>query len=319
MVNGALTAPSLARNPLPRRVSLWLALVASLTMALVQLKDLPFFVESVEQRLVFDPIPVDAALLRAISAAYGVEEVHLTMPDGVVLHGWLKRPERLRAGEKYPLVIVYGGVRREISEFVQEARGPGRWGWLMVNYRGFGLSGGAPTEHAVLEDSKRVYDWAASRSDVDAGNIVVLGRSLGSYVAVTVAAARRARAAILATPFDSAVALGEKRFPHLPVRWFVGDRFDPASLAPAISVPALFVLAEKDEITPAENGRALAQKWGGLKELVMLPGATHSGIESREEFWGSVGNFLKNISAPALTASAAVAVTASSSVPSRGR
>jgi pimeloyl-ACP methyl ester carboxylesterase len=101
------------------------------------------------------------------------------------------------------------------------------------------------------------------------------------------------------------VALGEKRFPLLPVRWFVGDRFDSAALAPAISVPALFVLAEKDEITPAENGRALAQKWGGLKELVMLPGAGHSGIESREEFWGSVGDFLKKLSAPALTASAA--------------
>jgi pimeloyl-ACP methyl ester carboxylesterase len=212
----------------------------------------------------------------------------------------------LRAGEKYPLVIVYGGVRREISEFVQQAHAPGRWGWLMVNYRGFGLSGGVPTERAVLEDSKRVYDWAASRADVDAANIVVLGRSLGSYVAVTVAAARRARAAILATPFDSAVALGEKRFPHLPVRWFVGDRFDPASLAPAVSVPALFVLAEMDEITPAENGRALAQKWGGLKELVLLHGATHSGIESREEFWGSVGDFLKKLAQPAtITASAA--------------
>jgi pimeloyl-ACP methyl ester carboxylesterase len=255
---------------------------------------------------VFDPIPVDAALLKAIPSSHHVEEVHLTMPDGVQLHGWLRRPERLRAGERYPLVIVYGGVRREISEFVQEARGPGRWGWLMVNYRGFGLSGGVPTERTVLEDSKRVYDWAAAQPDVDPANIVLLGRSLGSYVAVAVAAARRARAAILATPFDSAVALGEKRFPHLPVRWFIGDRFDPAALAPAISVPALFVLAEKDEITPVENGRALAQKWGGLKELVMLPGATHSGIESREEFWGSVGDFLKKISAPAtITASAA--------------
>ena len=304
MVNGALTAPSVARNPAPRRVALTLALVASLLAALAQLKDAPLFVESVEQRLVFDPIPVDARLLQEISSVHGVEEVHLTMPDGVQLHGWLRRPERLHAGERYPLVIVYGGVRREISEFVQEARGPGRWGWLMINYRGFGLSGGVPTERSVIEDSKRVYDWAAARPDVDASNIVLLGRSLGSYVAVAVAAARRARAAILATPFDSAVALGEKRFPHLPVRWFVGDRFDPAALAPAVSVPALFVLAEKDEITPVENGRALAQKWGGLKELVTLPGATHSGIESRAEFWGSVGDFLKKISAPQLIAGA---------------
>ncbi|MEA3193420.1 MAG: uncharacterized protein QOD26_1753 [Betaproteobacteria bacterium] len=317
MVNGALIAPSLARNPLPRRLAICFAVVASIAAGLLNLKELPLFTESIEQRLVFDPIPADSKLLQAAALAEGVEEVHLAMPDGVVLHGWLKRPERLRPGERYPLVIVYGGVRREISEFVQEARGPGRWGWLMVNYRGFGLSGGVPSERAVLEDSKRVYDWAAARPDVDATSIVLLGRSLGSYVAVTVAAARRARATILATPFDSAVALGEKRFPHLPVRWLIGSRFDPAALAPAISVPALFVLAENDEITPAENGRALAQKWGGLKELVMLRGATHSGIEAREEFWGSVATFLKGISPPALAVSAAA--TVSSPAPSRGR
>ena len=274
-------------------------------MALAELKDTALVMDSIEQRLVFDPIPADSAALKALpSLAHGVEEVRLEMPDGVVLHGWLRRPERLRAGERYPLVIVYGGVRREISEFVQEARGPGRWGWLMVNYRGFGLSGGVPTERAVLDDAKRVYDWAAAQPDVDAANIVLLGRSLGSYVAVAVAAARRARAAILATPFDSAVALGERRFPHLPVRWFIGDRFDPAALAPGVSVPALFVLAEKDEITPVENGRALAQKWGGLKQLVTLPGATHSGIESSEEFWSSVGTFLKSISSPQIIAGA---------------
>ena len=300
-----------------RRVSICFAVIAGIAAALLHLKEFPLVIESIEQRLVFDPIPADASMLRAIPSAHGVEEVHLKMPDGVMLHGWLKRPERLRPGEKYPLVIVYGGVRREISEFVQQAQVQGRWGWLMVNYRGFGLSGGVPTMQAVLEDSKLVYDWAAARPDVDAANIVLLGRSLGSYVAVTVAAARHARGAILATPFDSAVALGEKRFPLLPVRWFVGDRFDPVSYAPIVSVPALFVLAENDEITPAENGRALAQKWGGLKELVMLRGATHSGIESREEFWGSVGDFLKKMSPPTLTASAAL--TVSSSGLARGR
>ena len=305
MVNAALTAPSVTRNPPSRRFSICIAIVAGIAAALLHLKEFPPLVASIEQRLVFDPIPVDSALLKAISSHASVEEVHLKMPDGVMLHGWLKRPERLRPGEKYPLVIVYGGVRREISEFVQQAQVPGRWGWLMVNYRGFGLSGGVPSMQAVLEDSKLVYDWAAARPDVEATNIVLLGRSLGSYVAVTVAAARHARGAILATPFDSAAALGEKRFPLLPVRWFVGDRFDPVSYAPTVSVPALFVLAENDEITPAENGRALAQKWGGLKELVMLRGATHSGIESREEFWGSVGEFLKKMSPPTLTASAA--------------
>ena len=323
MVNGALIAPSVAaRRPLPRRLAIALAVIAGMLAALVNLKEFPPLVDEIEQRLVFDPIPVDGETLRSIATlADGVQEVHLPMPDGVVLHGWLKRPAHLRAGEKYPLVIVYGGVRREISDVVLQAHAPGRWGWLMVNYRGFGLSGGSPTERAVLDDAKRVYDWAAAQPDVDASSIVVLGRSLGTYVAVAVAAARHARAAILATPFDSAAALGEKHFPHLPVRWFVGGRFDPSALAPGVSVPALFVLAEKDEITFAENGRALAQKWGGLKELVTLRGATHSDIEAREEFWRSVGDFLKGVAAAPLAAGSirVSAAALSVPVPSTGR
>jgi pimeloyl-ACP methyl ester carboxylesterase len=292
-----------------------LAFVAALGAGTARLVRFAPFVDSIEQRFVFDPLPVDLKLLHEVSAgANGVEEVRILTADGVTLHGWLKRPAPLRAGERYPLVIVYGGVRREISEFVAEARGPGRWGWLMVNYRGFGLSGGLPTERAVLDDAKRVYDWAAARPDVDAASIVVLGRSLGSYVAVAVAAARQARAAILATPFDSATALGERWLPHFPVQWLLDGRFDPAALAPRISVPALFVLAEKDDVTPIENGRALARRWGGLTQTVLLPGATHSGIEAREEFWRSVGEFLANLGRTQITSA-----TPSALAQSRGK
>src|SRR5258708_35186368 len=110
------------------------SLLGGLVLAAVPLVQFTPLADSIEQRFVFDPLPVDLRLLHAVSSgAGGVEEVRITAADGVTLHGWLRRPQRLRAGERYPLVIVYGGVRREISEFVAEVRGPGRWGWLMVN------------------------------------------------------------------------------------------------------------------------------------------------------------------------------------------
>jgi uncharacterized protein len=249
--------------------------------------------EPLEQRLLFSPLPVDREWLQSFSADMrDVEPVQILTPDGVHLRGWLKRPSARRDGGRYPLVIVYGGRRREVSEFLRGGATPVNWGWLMVNYRGFGLSEGSPSENHVLEDAKLVYDWAAARPDVDASNIVVLGRSLGTYVAVAVAAARHARAAILATPFDSLTALGEKLFPALPVEWLVGGRYDSAALAPRISVPALFVLAERDDVTPAENGRTLARLWGGATKTVLLRGANHYGIERRDEFWASVRDFL---------------------------
>ena len=73
-------------------------------------------VDRLEYRFLFNPDPVAAEwLIRSPFRQSGVEEVRLATPDGVMLHGWLKRPARLRPGERYPLVIVYSGVRRDLS------------------------------------------------------------------------------------------------------------------------------------------------------------------------------------------------------------
>jgi pimeloyl-ACP methyl ester carboxylesterase len=275
------------------------AISAGVLLAAATLGGYDFLVEPLEARLLFSPWPANRERLQALASPKDrIEEVRLVMPDGVALHGWLKRPEGFetpRPGKRYPLVIVYGGVRREVSGFVSRSDAARNWGWLVVNYRGFGLSEGAPNGHVVVEDAKRIYDWAAARPDVDKGNIVVLGRSLGTHVAVAVAAARQARGAILATPFDSFAALAERHLPAALVDWVLAGRYDPAALASGISVPALFVLAENDTVTPAENGRALASRWGGTTKTVLLAGAGHGGIERRDEFWRSVGAFLTTL------------------------
>ena len=264
----------------------------------------PLF-EPLEEPLIFRPRTLDATEAKALLHANHIVEVRVPTSDGVTLHGWLKRPEQWLPGTPHPLVIMYGGVGQEVSEFVLRAHAAGRWGWLMINYRGFGLSGGSPSERKVLADARRIYDWAAARPDIDAANIVVLGRSLGSYVAIAVAAARKVRAAILATPFDSAAALGEEHFTHgLPLGWLVQSRYNPSLIAPGVSAPALFLLAEKDDVTPVKNGLALARRWGGSVKTVLLPGVGHTGLELREEFWDTVGAYLVALDEPDLATAA---------------
>jgi len=238
--------------------------------------------EPLEPQLVFRPRALAGEHVKALAGTARVEEVRLATTDGLRLHGWLKRPERWTPGKPHRLVIVYGGVGQEVSEFVGLAHASADWGWLMIN----------------------------SRPDIDAANIVVLGRSLGSYVAIAVAAARKVRAAILATPFDSAAALGEEHY-RLPLGWLVQSRYNPALMAPTVSAPALFLLAEKDEVTPVKNGLALARRWGGLVKTVLLPGAGHKGVENREEFWTSIGDFLAALDEG--TATAAVGPSAEGS------
>jgi pimeloyl-ACP methyl ester carboxylesterase len=256
--------------------------------------------EPIEQRFLFRPWNSDPAQLASVaSRENGIEEVRLKTPDGVILHGWLKHPEPTRTGQRFPLVIVFGGVRRETSWMIDRGDKPEHWGWLFINYRGFGLSGGAPSERVVLDDASLIYDYAAARPDVDPSNIVVLGRSLGTYFTVALAKKRNLRGAILATPFDSFAALGKERYPWLPVGMLLNGRYDAAAIAPRIKVPALFVLAEHDEVTPVERGAALARAWGGPQRTVMLAGARHYGIERRDEFWNAVGEFLRELeSAP---------------------
>jgi pimeloyl-ACP methyl ester carboxylesterase len=263
--------------------------------------------EPLEKPLVFRPRGLLEDNLKVLSEARSpVEEVRVAVADGVTLHGWLRRPERWSKGERHPLVIVYGGVGQEVSEFVSRAHASAQWGWLMINYRGFGLSEGSPSERAVLGDAKRIYDWAAARPDIDARNIVVLGRSLGSYVAIAVASARKVRAAILATPWDSAAALGEEHFYGLPLGWLMQSRYNPALMAPLVSAPALFVLAEKDDVTPVKNGLALARRWGGFAKTVLLAGAGHQGLEEREEFWRAITDFLGGLDQIAFVPAAAL-------------
>ncbi len=269
--------------------------------------------EPIEQRFLFRRWDSDRArLARIASTGNGIEEVRLKTLDGVTLHGWLKRPETARVGGRFPLVIVFGGVRRETSWMIERADKPEHWGWLFMNYRGFGLSEGEPSEGILLEDTKRIYDYAIARPDVDASKIVVLGRSLGSYFSVALAKARRLRGAILATPFDSFAALGGERYPWLPVGLILNGRYDAAAMAPMINIPSLFVLGENDDVTPAANGAALARAWGGPQRVVTLAGARHYGIERRDEFWNAVEDFLREIDASPQPLNGYVAGAASS-------
>jgi pimeloyl-ACP methyl ester carboxylesterase len=279
-----------------RRVKFRFPLVGIASVTALLASGCNLVLDPIEQRFLFRPrSSYPEYLMSVASHERGIEEVRIKTRDGVTLHGWLKHPDVARPGQRFPLVIVFGGVRRETSWLIDRGEKPERWGWLFINYRGFGLSEGEASERVLLEDAILIYDYASARADVDPSKIVVLGRSLGTYFSVALARARQVRGAILATPFDSFAALGVERYPWLPVGLLLNGRYDAAAIAPNIKVPALFVLAERDDVTPAARGAALAIAWGGPQRTVTLAGARHFGIERRDEFWNAVGEFLREI------------------------
>ena len=228
----------------------------------------------VQDRLLFYP---QAATGEARApAGWRVEPVRHHTADGVVLEGALLLPPR----ERPPVVLYYGGNAEEALAFAPAAEATyGQRAVLLMNYRGYGLSGGTPSERAIVRDALELYDWIAKRPDLDAAHIALHGRSLGSGVAVQVAAARPAACrVVLTSPYDSVSDVAGRIYPWLPVKWLARHPFDSAARAPGVRVPAQIFIAENDTLIPPSHSERLASLWGAPVERVRLSGRGHDDV-----------------------------------------
>ena len=211
----------------------------------------------------------------------------LTAADGTRVHAW-----HLRSGA--PLVLYFGGNAEEVSWMIEAAQAgaPGA-SWLLVDYRGYGQSAGSPSEAALVADAIALYDQALMLPGVDPKRIVAFGRSLGSGVAVALAAARPLAGLALATPYDSLAAVAKRYYWYLPVDWMLKHRFDSIVRAPRLMTPLLCLVAERDEVIPAAHAERLFEAWGGAKRKVVLAGAGHNDSDAHPKFWPAIREFLE--------------------------
>lgn len=240
-----------------------------------------------QERLQFYPRPASGPA--AAPPGWSIEEVRFTTRDGTHLAGYLVRPPAPRG----PLVIYYGGNAEEVTEYAPETASTyGERAVLLVNYRGYGASAGSPGEKALVADALELYDWAAARADVDPARIALHGRSLGSGVAVQVAAARGARCVVLTSPFDSARAIAAGIYFWAPVGLLMRHPFDSAAHAPTLRMPALFLVGDSDTLIPARHSWRLADAWAGPVERVAFPGFGHNDVSAHPGYAAAIQSFL---------------------------
>jgi fermentation-respiration switch protein FrsA (DUF1100 family) len=240
-----------------------------------------------QERLMFYP----RASLGSASPPPGwqLEEVRFAAPGGPELAGVLVRPGSARSA----LVIYFGGNAEEVTEYAPGVRDTyGERAVLLVNYRGYGASAGSPGEKAIVSDALALYDWAAKRPDVDPERIALHGRSLGSGVAVQVAAARPARCVLLTSPFASALDVARSAYPWLPVAMLLRHPFDSMAHAPTLKVPALFLVGEADSLVPPAHSERLAKAWGGPVERASFPGMGHNDVSVHPGYDAAIQAFL---------------------------
>lgn len=246
-----------------------------------------------QEQLIFLRPPLAVGDRHAVRLLPDTAEIWIEAHDGTPLHGWLRH-----TAEEPPsrgLVIYFGGNAEEVSGLMHDAPMLAPWSVAAFNYRGFGLSEGRPSEAALTADALVIYDRLAKRDDIDPNRIVVLGRSLGSGVAVQLAASRPVRAVMLVSPFDSLRSIAKKQYPFVPVSLLLKHPFDSMAHAPGMDAPLLVLAGEHDQLIPPAFSQRLHDAWVGPKRWTLVAGADHNDIHTRPGYWPAMREFLASL------------------------
>jgi hypothetical protein len=215
--------------------------------------------------------------VRTPPAAAGLpqaEEAMLTSSDGERLVAWHIAPR----GEK-PVVIYFhgnGGALNLRADRFRWLTADGT-GLVALSYRGYGGSTGKPSEAGLILDAAAAYDFAAAR--YPAKRIVLWGESLGTAVAIALAAEREIGGLILDAPFTSAADIGAAAYPFAPVRWLVKDAFYSDRRIARVRAPLLVLHGERDTIIPIKFGERLFALANEPKRFVRFQLAAHVDLD----------------------------------------
>jgi fermentation-respiration switch protein FrsA (DUF1100 family) len=202
------------------------------------------------------------------------EEVALKTSDGETLVAWHAPARGTR-----PVVLYFQGNAGALDLRV------GRFQWLIADgtgllalcYRGYGGSSGKPSEQGLIRDAIAAYKFAAARYAPT--RLVPWGESLGTAVAIALAAECPVGGLILDAPFTSAADVGASAYPFVPVRWLIKDTFRSDLRIARVSAPVLVLHGERDRVVPLRFGEALFALAHEPKRIVRFPNGGHVDLD----------------------------------------
>ena len=199
------------------------------------------------------------------------EEVVLDSSGGERVIVWHIPPR----GEK-PVVLYFhgngGSLRWRVDRF--RALAADGTGLIALSYRGYGGSSGRPTEKGLIDDALAAYAFAAAR--YPASRLALWGESLGTGVAVALAAQKPVGRIVLESPFTSIADIAAQIYWFFPVRLLIKDSFRSDLLIGTVTAPFLILHGDKDSIVPIALGDQLYKLITAPKRFVRFPGAGHN-------------------------------------------
>jgi uncharacterized protein len=226
------------------------------------------------QRSLLFPIP-QAGRTPPEAAGFGVAEEHfLTTADGEKIVVW-----HVPAKPGHAVVVYFHGNGDFLAGLVGRFRDitSDGTGLLALSYRGYAGSSGRPSEQGLLLDAAATYAFASAR--YDANRIVVWGFSLGSGVAVALAADQQIGKLVLEAPYTSITDVAGRAYPIIPVRWLIRDPFRSDLRIAHVTAPVLIMHGAQDSTIPIDLGERLFALARKPKQFVRFPEGGHNDLD----------------------------------------
>ena len=285
------------------------------TLAILLLRDVPFWTKSAPRRLLrlgavvaYTYLGVLLVLL-ALENTFlfpaasrhdwynappqlGVRDVEFPSADGNTLHAWWTEPP----GWAPPRgAVLYshgnGGNLSGRGTTVTRWRGELDRAVLIYDYPGYGKSTGKPTEAGCYAACEAAYRHLVEERGVPANEVILLGSSLGGAMSIELATHYECRALVLCSPFTSFPDMAQKTFPWLPARWLVRNKLDNLAKIDRVNCPVFITHGTADALVPYWMGERLYEKAREPKRFLRLPDHPHA-HPHQAEFYDAVRAFL---------------------------
>lgn len=207
--------------------------------------------------------------------------------EGVALHGWLAMPY----GQISGAVIYFNGRRESPTTIFRFLATMKNQAVIVYYYRGLGPSTGTLSECALVDDGLKILDWLCAKTQLPTSSIVIIGRSLGSGIAVQVAGARNVAGMILISPFDSLVNVIRQRIRVFP-NFLLQDKFNSVKHISKVDCTILSITGARDTTIPTRLTKALFCQWDGNLTEHNVPEGRHRGLLRYASVETAVARFL---------------------------
>ena len=208
------------------------------------------------------------------------ENIEFVTEDNIKLHGWFIPAKKDLVIQKKATVLFFHGNAGNISHRMDSIRQFHKMGLnvFIIDYRGYGQSTGKTTEAGTYKDAESAWHYLTVTRSIKENEIIIFGRSLGGSIGAWLATRHTPVALIIESSFSSALSMGQRFYPYLPLRLLSRYRYDTKEYIKKIHCPVLVAHSRNDEIIPYDEGRDIFNAAPEPKQFLEMQGGHNDGF-----------------------------------------